>query len=108
MRSILAWAYQPSNSTRESDVSTTPGARSAAENPVFTDVTGQITVPLLTLHGTADAFVPYRFEQEYLTLTTHAGTSNLVVQRSIRRPGHCKFTDQERGTALDDLVGWRT
>lgn len=29
-----------------------PGSRSAAENPVFAEVTGRITVPLLSLHTT--------------------------------------------------------
>jgi pimeloyl-ACP methyl ester carboxylesterase len=82
------------------------GARSVAENPVFADVTGQITVPLMTLHGTGDAFVPPRFEQEYRRLTMNAGTSELLVQRQIRRPGHCSFTDGECATAFDDLVAW--
>ncbi len=97
-------AEQLNSSVRRVDHA--PGARTAAENPVFADVSGQIRVPLMTLHGTGDAYVPFRFEQEYRRLTAKAGTSGLLVQRAIRRPGHCSFTDDERSTAFDDLVNW--
>jgi hypothetical protein len=28
------------------------------------------------------------------------------VQRAVRRPGHCAFTDAERQRAFEDLVAW--
>jgi fermentation-respiration switch protein FrsA (DUF1100 family) len=83
-----------------------PGARTPADNPVFADFTGRISVPVMTLHGTGDAFVPFKFEQEYRQVTMNGGTSELLVQRAIRRPGHCNFTTDERSTAFDDLVTW--
>ena len=61
-------------------------------DPVFADFTGQITVPLLSLHDTGDAFVPFKFEQDYRRKTLAAGTDNLLVQRAVRRAGHCNFT----------------
>jgi fermentation-respiration switch protein FrsA (DUF1100 family) len=83
-----------------------PGARSPQNDPVFADVSGQITVPLLTLHDTGDAFVPFAHEEAYRRKTIAAGTADLLVQRAIRRAGHCSFTDDERNQAFDDLVAW--
>src|SRR5438270_696271 len=41
------------------------GARSPAADPVYAERTGRITVPLLTLHETGDAWVPLSLEQAY-------------------------------------------
>jgi pimeloyl-ACP methyl ester carboxylesterase len=82
-----------------------PGARDGAD-PVFSDFTGAIDVPVLSIHDTGDGFVPFRHEQEYRQKTLAAGTSDLLVQRAIRRTGHCNFTDEERNRAFDDLVAW--
>jgi hypothetical protein len=30
----------------------------------------------------------------------------MLVQRAIRRPGHCNFSADERNQAFDDLVAW--
>jgi Prolyl oligopeptidase family len=83
-----------------------PGARSPGADPVFADFTGQITVPVLSLHNTGDAFVPFKFEQDYRRKTLAAGTADLLVQRAVRRAGHCNFTTDERNLAFDDLVAW--
>lgn len=68
--------------------------------------TGQISVPLLTLHGTGDLFVPISMEQSYAQKTAAAGTGVLLVQRAIRSAGHCVFSANELGAAWDDLVNW--
>jgi hypothetical protein len=83
-----------------------PGARSAAENAVFAEVSGRLSAPVISLHTTGDAFVPFSVEQEYRRKTDAAGTSELLVQRGIRRPNHCQFESGELTRALDDLVAW--
>jgi hypothetical protein len=83
-----------------------PGARSPDQNPVFADFTGNISVPVLSLHDTGDAFVPFIEEKDYRRKTMAAGTDNLLVQRAIRRAGHCNFSSDERTLAFDDLVAW--
>jgi alpha-beta hydrolase superfamily lysophospholipase len=83
-----------------------PGARSPDQDPVYADFTGKISVPVLSIHDTGDAFVPFKFEQDYREKTLAAGTSNMLVQRAIRRAGHCNFSADERNLAFDDLVGW--
>src|ERR1700730_16994831 len=49
-----------------------PGARSLDQDPVFADFTGRISVPVLTIHDTGDAFVPFKFEQNYRLKTVDA------------------------------------
>ncbi|MBI2761446.1 MAG: hypothetical protein HYX51_08485 [Chloroflexi bacterium] len=83
-----------------------PGARTPRENAVFAEVTGAIRAPILSLHTTGDAYVPFSVEQDYRRITRAAGTDNLLVQRAIRRPGHCEFTAPELTRAFDDLVAW--
>ena len=80
------------------------GARSA--NPVYAEPTGRITVPLLTLHETGDAWVPLSLEQSYKRRTIAAGTDHLLVQRVVRGPGHCSVDGDTRRQAFDDLVRW--
>jgi pimeloyl-ACP methyl ester carboxylesterase len=80
--------------------------RDASQYPEFADPTGAIEVPLLTLHNTGDLFVPISLEQSYRRIVDAAGSGDLLVQRAIRREGHCNFSDQERIRAFDDLVAW--
>src|SRR5687768_5628672 len=81
-------------------------ARSPTANPVYAERTGRITVPLLTLHESGDAWVPLSLEQSYRRRTIAAGTDHLLVQRVMRAPGHCGFYDETRVQAFDDLVAW--
>ncbi|HKM74511.1 MAG TPA: DUF6351 family protein [Stellaceae bacterium] len=83
-----------------------PGARSYDANPVFTELTGKIRVPVMSLHETADFRVPFRLEQDYRRRTEKAGTSHLLVQRAVRSPGHCGIENEVREPAFDDLVAW--
>ena len=74
--------------------------------PEFAPATGEIAVPLLTIHGTGDLFVPIHLEQQYRRLVDAAGSGDLLVQRAIARSGHCMFSYVERTRAFDDLVAW--
>jgi pimeloyl-ACP methyl ester carboxylesterase len=81
-------------------------ARAPSVNPVYAERTGRLTVPLLTLHETGDAWVPLSLEQSYRRRTIAAGTDHLLVQRVMRGPGHCAFDGVTRRQAFDDLVAW--
>jgi pimeloyl-ACP methyl ester carboxylesterase len=83
-----------------------PEARSPSANPVYAERTGRITVPLLTLHETGDAWVPLSLEQSYRRRTLAAGTDHLLVQRVVRGPSHCAVDGVTRRQAFDDLVAW--
>jgi len=83
-----------------------PGARSYEVNPVFAELTGKIGAPVMAIHETADFRVPFRLQQDYRRRTESAGTSNLLVQRAVRWPGHCGIENAVRERAFDDLVAW--
>jgi dienelactone hydrolase len=80
--------------------------RSPSANPVYAERTGRLTVPLITLHETGDAWVPLSLEQSYRRRTIAAGTDHLLVQRVMRAPSHCGFDGEMREQAFDDLVAW--
>ena len=49
-----------------------PGARSRENDPVFAEPTGRITVPVLAIHETGDARVPFSLQQSYRRRTLAA------------------------------------
>jgi hypothetical protein len=81
-------------------------ARSPGIDPVYAERSGRLTVPLITLHETGDAWVPLSLEQAYRRRTIAAGTQHLLVQRVRRAPSHCAFDGEMRERAFDDLVAW--
>ncbi len=78
-------------------------------NPLLTQVPiifGDPRVPVLTLHGLGDLFVPFSMEQDYARDVARHNHHEAVVQRAIRSVQHCEYTPTEVGTAWDDLVHW--
>ncbi len=69
-------------------------------------ITGDIRVPVLTLHNLGDLFVPVHNEIEYARRVADRGNSDLLVQRAIRGVQHCGFTGTELVTALAELFAW--
>ena len=83
-----------------------PAARNSRALTPVAQIAGRPRVPVLTLHGVGDLFVPFSMEQVYRGEVAAAGRSDLLVQRAIRTTGHCEFSPTEVGTAWDDLVAW--
>lgn len=83
-----------------------PAYRDATAYPEFANFSGRIQRPFLTLHGTGDLFVPIALEQSYRAIVDSAGSGDLLVQRAVRRAGHCNFSEEERKKGFDDLVAW--
>ena len=69
-------------------------------------IQGDPSVPVLTLHGTGDLFVPLSMEQIYAQRVAAHNQSNLLVQRAIRNVGHCGFTQTELQAGFTSLVSW--
>lgn len=69
-------------------------------------ILGRPGVPVLSLHGLGDMFVPFSMEEIYGAEVAAHHQSGLLVQRAIRTAGHCEFDATEVGTAWDDLVRW--
>lgn len=68
--------------------------------------TGDLRIPMLTLHTLGDLFVPFHMEQEYAGRVAAKGRSGNLVQRATRDYGHCAFTGPELATTFVDLVTW--
>jgi pimeloyl-ACP methyl ester carboxylesterase len=69
-------------------------------------VSGDIGIPVLTLHNLGDLFVPVLNEVAYVERVEAAGKRDLLVQRAIRGVLHCDFTAEEFSSAFLDLVAW--
>jgi hypothetical protein len=67
---------------------------------------GRIFVPVMSYHTTGDALVPVNMQVSYRQKVEARGRGDLLVQRFIRRPGHCEFTDAEVIEGFSDLVKW--
>jgi pimeloyl-ACP methyl ester carboxylesterase len=69
-------------------------------------ISGNIKIPVLSLHTVGDLFVPFLMQQVYAQRVAENGKSDLLVQRIIRDISHCGFTTAEQETAFADLVKW--
>jgi len=69
-------------------------------------VNGEFDVPVVTAHTTGDLFVPFSMEQIYRERAINRGNDGLLVQRAIRSPGHCEFTQAEFDATLDAMLQW--
>jgi hypothetical protein len=68
--------------------------------------TGDLRIPMITLHKTRDRLVPYRHEAAYQARVAAAGETANLLQRSQNAFGHCDFGVQDVMTNFNDLVGW--
>jgi pimeloyl-ACP methyl ester carboxylesterase len=68
--------------------------------------TGDIGIPVLTLHNTRDPAIPFAHEAVFADLVAAAGRSDLLVQRTADRWGHCNFLLAEMQGAFAELAFW--
>jgi hypothetical protein len=67
---------------------------------------GNIHIPVVTLHTLGDLYVPFSMEQIYQKRVAAKGNSQWLVQRAIRGATHCDFTVAEQTEAFDAMVKW--
>lgn len=65
--------------------------------------TGELEVPQLTLHTTADPLVPVQHESVYGDAVRQTGANSLLRQAFVDRWGHCTFTPAELVAGLEAL-----
>lgn len=68
--------------------------------------TGKISDPVLALHTTYDELIPVHTYKYYEAATQIQGTGDLYTQQYVVSDGHCNFTLEETGQALDSLLKW--
>jgi hypothetical protein len=69
-------------------------------------VLGDPGIPVLSLHGVGDLFVPFSMEQIYAQRVASYDESDHFVSRAIRENAHCGFTQAELQRGFSDLVKW--
>jgi pimeloyl-ACP methyl ester carboxylesterase len=67
-------------------------------------LSGNIQMPVLSLHTTGDGEVPVEQEQAYAAEAADRGRSALLRQLFVHRAGHCAFTPAEKITAIRSLT----
>ncbi len=65
--------------------------------------TGDLEVPELTLHTTADPLVPVQHEGVYADVVRRAGANSMLRQAYVDHWGHCAFTPAELVAGLEAL-----
>src|SRR3984957_5215761 len=78
-------------------------ALSPAELPV---IHGDPGIPVLSVHGIGDLFVPFSMDQQYDAMMVAHGQGGLFVDRAIREVTHCGYTTSELLSAFSALVSW--
>lgn len=86
------------------NISAPPSSRNYIEH--WTDYSGKIKKPVLTLHTQTDTLVPVSHESAYAATVAGAGRTSLLVQTFTNGNGHCSFTGPQLVTALTALDRW--
>ncbi len=68
------------------------------------ETTGQLTIPLVTLHTTGDPIVPIFHQASYAEKVADAGASGQLGEIAVERYGHCNFTQAELLAAFSLLL----
>ncbi|MGI9287497.1 MAG: alpha/beta hydrolase [Pseudomonadales bacterium] len=70
------------------------------------EITGRISIPVISTHTLGDLFVPFSMQQIYAREVAQRHRSDLLVSRATRAIGHCEFSPEELVRTFDDLVLW--
>jgi hypothetical protein len=70
------------------------------------EVTGDLAMPMITMHTTGDGQVPINQAQILRDRVEAAGQSDRLVQRVVEDPGHCGFSTGKQEAAFQALVDW--
>jgi pimeloyl-ACP methyl ester carboxylesterase len=68
------------------------------------ETTGDLDVPVVTLHTTGDPIVPLEQQSLYAPKVTQAGAAARLTQNTIDRYGHCTFQAAELFGAFSTLI----
>jgi pimeloyl-ACP methyl ester carboxylesterase len=68
------------------------------------ETSGDLGVPLVTLHTTGDPIVPFSQESGYAGRVSDAGQSDRLEQQAVTRYGHCAFAAAELLAAFGAMV----
>ena len=83
-----------------------PAGRNFMEHNFTT--TGDLRIPVLTLHNTWDPGVPAFHEKALLDKVVAAGATDYLLQRFVPSYGHCDLPASLQAQTFLDMVNWVT
>jgi hypothetical protein len=69
------------------------------------ETTGDLQVPVVTLHSTGDPIVPYEQQALYAAKVSETESTSQLTQIKVERYGHCNFQAAEVLGAFSNLIG---
>lgn len=72
----------------------------------YYEPSGDLQIPLLTLHNTRDMIVPIDHEDVFDDIVNSAGSGDFLVRKEVDAFGHCVFTDDQQRIAFEELENW--
>lgn len=85
--------------TATADVGADPAARAWQRRT--SGLTGDLAMPVLTMHTIGDGLVPVQFEDAYADTVRARHHRSLLRQSYVERTGHCTFTTAELVAAIE-------
>jgi hypothetical protein len=86
-----------------STATTSADGLTSAELPI---IRGDPGIPVLSIHGIGDLFVPFSMDQQYDEMMIAHGEGDLFLGRAIREVTHCGYTTNELSAGFSALVKW--
>ena len=68
--------------------------------------TGQLQVPMLAMKTTGDLFTPIQLDRDYQRMLQESGWDQHLVVQTVRRAGHCTFSEREALAAFTRIITW--
>ena len=68
--------------------------------------TGELRRPMLATKTTGDLFTPIHLDRDYQRLIGKSGWERNLVIQSVRRAGHCAFSEREALSAFTAVIAW--
>jgi pimeloyl-ACP methyl ester carboxylesterase len=103
--------YRAAGLNLESDLRALEGGRRITADPAAVayldqnlSFDGRLSVPVLTMHTTADGLVIPQNETAYAAVVSAAGNHDLLRQVFVHRAGHCAFTPAETIALVEAML----
>ena len=68
--------------------------------------TGNLQVPMLAMKTTGDLFTPIHLDRDYQRMLQESGWDQNLVIQTVRRAGHCTFSEREALAAFTRIITW--
>ena len=68
--------------------------------------TGVVGVPTMSVKTTGDLYTPIHLDRDFQRLVNDSGFGGNLITRTVRRAGHCAFSEAETLSTLTSVLTW--